>query len=192
MLGGQAANPPTPSCLTRQQIGDVALVASSLMLDAFRDGCRPHLAANAFLLRPAGTEYLARLRAEADRRFDSTNRLMASFFGGAPRPAEEIRGHIQALFAAGPAVGGIGTLDAPLCREIDEIIETMSPMSPEQSARFSAAFYSLILQVEARAAAARLTAAAAAAEGDTAAEGDAAAPAPNPPSGPPLPPICPE
>lgn len=188
MLSGQGASPPAaPLCLTRQQIGDVALVASSIMMDAVREACRPHLAANAFLIRPAGADYLTRLRTEADRRFGSATRLMALFFGGEALPAEEIRSRVGAM--VGAAEGGFGTFDAPLCREIDEITEAMSPMSPDQGARFSTAFYSLIQQLEARAAAARAAAAA------VATEGDAAASEPSPPGAPAMPampPICPE
>ena len=196
LLGSQAASPPpgppAPRCLTRQQIGDVAVVASSIMLDWVRDACRPHLAANAFLVRPAGTEHLARLRAEAGRRFESAARSLPRRFGE-PVTQEAFGTQLQTLMTLGASAGGFGTLDAPLCREIDELIETTSPMSADQGARFTAALYSLVLQMEARAAAA----AAARAKAESAArpadaEGEAAVPQADRPPQPALLPICPE
>jgi hypothetical protein len=201
LLGSQAASPPpvppAPQCLTRQQIGDVAVVASSIMLDLVRDACRPHLAADAFLVRPAGTEHLARLRAEAGRRFESAARSLPPGFGGEAVTLGTARTQLQTIMALGAAAGGFGTLDAPLCREIDELIETTSPMSADQGARFTTALYSLVLQFEARIARAAAAAAEAEAEAATAArpgdaEGEAAVAQADRPPQPALLPICPE
>lgn len=197
LLGSQAASPPpgppAPRCLTRQQIGDVAVVASSIMLDWVRDTCRPHLAASAFLVGSAGTDYLARLRVEAGRRFESAARNLPRSVGSEAVTPETFRTQLQTLMTLGVATAGLGGLDAPLCRDIDEIIETMSPMSADQVARFTAAFYSLALQVEARATAAAAARAAAesAAQPADAEEEAAEVQAARPPQ-PTLLPICPE
>jgi hypothetical protein len=195
MLSMQAASPPqAPRCLTRQQIGDIGVVASSILLDVMSDSCRPHLAASAFLSQPTGTAYLARLRVEADRRFPSAARLIMSIFGGEAIPPEMTRAQVQEMAASAASLAGLGALDPPLCREIDEIIDTMSGMSPDQVARFAAAFASLGQQFAAREAAARATAQAAAAPAAAPGDGDGepAVPEAPRPSGPPLPPICSE
>lgn len=197
LLGSQAASPlpspPAPRCLTRQQIGDVAVVASSMMLDLARDACRPHLAASAFLVGSAGTDYLARLRAEAGRRFESAARSLPRRFGGEAVTPETVRTELQRVMTLDADAAGFGTLDAPLCRDIDEMIEATSPMSADQDARFTAAIYSFVLQMLARetaAAAARAAAQSAAQPAD--AEGEAAEVQAAQTLQSALPPICPQ
>ncbi len=194
MLSGQAATqaPAPAQCLTRQQIGDVTVVAFSVMLDGTREACRPHLPANAFIAQPAGSDYAARLRAEAQRRSASAAQGIARAFGGGEMPPEVIGTLIEGMMTPGAAAQAFGPGDAGLCREMNEIIEAMAPMSPDQLGRMTAAFISLAQQLEARfppAAEAAPEAESAAPSGEPEEEAAAAAPEAQRP---PLRILCPE
>ena len=151
MLSGQAATPaPAPAqCLTRQQIGDVTVVMYSVMLDGMREACRPHLAANAFMVQPAGADYGSRLRAEAQRRSASAAQSLARAFGG-EMPPEVVGTLLEGMMTPGAAAEAFGPGDAGLCREMNEIVEAMAAMSPDQLGRMTAAFISIAQQVEGR------------------------------------------
>ncbi|HYI48184.1 MAG TPA: hypothetical protein VEX35_06935 [Allosphingosinicella sp.] len=152
MLSGQAATPaPAPTqCLTRQQIGDLTVVVYSVMLDGMREACRPHLAASAFMVQPAGTDYASRLRSEAQRRSASAAQAIARAFGTGEMPPEVVGTLLEGMMAPGAAAEAIGPGDPGLCREMNEVVEAMAPMSPDQLGRMTAGFISLAQQMEGR------------------------------------------
>jgi hypothetical protein len=153
ILGSQAAAPPPapPGCLTRQQAGDLAVVVGAIFVESARNACRPHLAPGAFLGQPASAEYSARLREEARHRFasaaDGIGRASAAADAG---PMAMVRTMMSTMLAEG--VGGEFTamVDAPICRDVNDLVEVMSALPPDQIARFSSATMSLASQFAAR------------------------------------------
>jgi hypothetical protein len=138
------APPAPPRCITRQQVGDLAVVGSAVFVEGARNACRPHLAPGAFLAQPASAEYSARLRAEARGRFASAADGIAQLSAPADAgPMATVRTMMSSMLAEG--VGGEFTamVDAPMCRDVNDMIEVMSALTPDQLARFSSAAMSL-------------------------------------------------
>ena len=148
ILATKAAAPPAPPapprCLTRQQVGDLAVVGSAIFVEGARNACRPHLAPDAFLARPASAEYSARLREQARSRFASALDGIAQAAGPADSgPIAMARTMMSAMLAEG--IGGEFTamVDVPMCRDVNDMVEVMSALAPDQIARFSSAAMSL-------------------------------------------------
>lgn len=197
ILATQAAGPPAPPapprCLTRQQVGDLAVVGSAIFVEGARNACRPHLAPDAFLAQPASVEYSARLREQARSRFASALDGIAQAGGPADTgPIAMARTMMSAMLAEG--IGGEFTamVDVPMCRDVNDMIEVMSTLAPDQIARFSSAAMSLASQFAARMPPPAPPAPAPAPAGRTRRGPAASAVAPPPPPRPRPPILCPE
>ncbi|HEV7660580.1 MAG TPA: hypothetical protein VGO55_12125 [Allosphingosinicella sp.] len=194
ILATQPAPPPAAArCITRQQVGDLAVVGSAIFVEGARNACRPHLAPTAFLAQPASAEYSARLRQEARGRFASAADGIARASGEADAtgPIAMMRTMMSTMLAEG--IGGEFTamVDVPICRDVNDMIEIMSALAPDQLARFSSAAMSLGSQFAARMTLPAPPAPPPAPAG-RARRGSAANAAPPPPPRPRPPVLCPE
>jgi hypothetical protein len=146
LLGGQAANVPAPArCITRGEIGDLTLVGASVTVEVVRNACRTHLPETAFLVTPAGAEFSARLRAEGQHRLESALNGVGRLAGGDNSNMSQaaVRTFIRGMMVEGAGTDFAQYADASLCRDANEILEIASTLSPDQMARFVAAFASI-------------------------------------------------
>jgi len=145
LLSGQAPAAPDPvRCVTRDEIGDLTLVGASVAVEMVRNACRSFLPPTAFLASPAGAEFSARLRAEGQRRLDSAIDGVARLSGNPPNmPRATIRTFIRGMMTEGAGAEAARQVDAPLCRDVNEMMEIASTLSPDQMARFVGAAASI-------------------------------------------------
>jgi len=145
LISAQAQGGPGPTrCVTRAEVGDVTLVTASVAVAVVRNACRSFLPATAFLETPAGAAFSARLRADAEHRVDSALDGVARMMGnGTNLPREGMRAMIVGMMSEGAGTDLARQADASLCRDVNEMMEIASTLSPDQMARFAGAVASL-------------------------------------------------
>jgi hypothetical protein len=147
-LASQAASTPAapaaPHCLTRQQIGDISVVAMASMVETARNACRPHLPATAFLATPAAAEFSGQLRAEARQRLISAVAGITKMAPTRGMTPETLRSLGEQGLAEGTGAEFSAFLSPAICGDISEIMEIGAALSPDQMGRFFGAFGSLI------------------------------------------------
>lgn len=144
LVSAQAAAVPVPSrCITRGEVGDLTLVGTAIAIEVVRNACRTHLPETAFLATPAGAEFSARLRAEGQRRLDSAMAGIARLSSDSNMSSAAVETFIRAMMTEGAGADFARVADASLCRDANEIMEIASTLSPDQMARFVAAFASI-------------------------------------------------
>jgi hypothetical protein len=136
--------PSAPHCITRQQVSDMAVVSIAAMVESLRTACQTHLAPTAWLATPAAAEFSARLRGEAERRFESALTGIAGMFGGANIPPETVQSFRRELFSDGSATEFARLVNPAICSDANEMFEIGSTLSPDQMGRFFGAFASLV------------------------------------------------
>ena len=141
---GVPAPPSAPSCLTRQQIGDIAVVTMASMVETARNACRQHLPATAFLAKPVAADFSGRLRAEARQRLIPAIAGIARLGATGGLTPEALRTLGEQGLAEGSGAEYSAFLNPAICTDISEIIEISAALSPDQMGRFFGAFGSLL------------------------------------------------
>jgi len=145
LLSAPAASPPgAPRCLTRGEVGDLTLVAAAITVEGVRSACRTHLPETAFLASPAGVAFAGRMRAEGQRRLEPALNGVTRMAGERPNAGLAMVGTVvRGLMAEGSGTELARYADASLCRDANEILEIAATLTPDQMARFVAAFASI-------------------------------------------------
>jgi hypothetical protein len=145
LISAQAPGVPAPPtrCLTRTEVGDLTLVGASVAVEVVRNACRTYLPATAFLETPAGAAFSARLRVEGQHRLDSALDGVARMSGGANMPRTGVRAMIMGMMTEGAGTDLAQHADVSLCRDVNEMMEIASTLSPDQMARFVGAVASI-------------------------------------------------
>lgn len=142
LLLAQAAPVERP-CITHEEAGDMAVALLPFLVDAAAQRCRPHLAADSFLVTGAA-EWSARLRHDGAPRRASALRGIGKM-GGATPPAGA-GGEAAFDFLAQLATGSLTTGIRPEnCSQLDAIAESLAPLPTENLARLVSAGLSLAM-----------------------------------------------
>lgn len=152
LLATQAATAPPPPagprCLTRAQFGDLGVVGAAMFVSVAQNVCRQHLGSGAFLSSEAGNAYVATMRAEGRIRLPSMVDAVIPMMPGGPAASPTMmRGVFSALLADDAGREWAPMVNPALCRDADELIEAVSVMTPERTARFMGAMASLADQI---------------------------------------------
>ena len=146
LLLTQAA-PAAKPCITPQEAGDMAVAMLPSLVDAAAQRCRPHLAANAFLLTGAST-WTARLRQDAGPRRESALRGI-SLISGSSQPPSGADSEATFEFVAGLLSGVLmRDLDPASCDDVDAIARSLEPLPSDNIAHLVGATLSLAMAAE--------------------------------------------
>ena len=144
MINAQSSAPPPAACITRQQVSDMVIVMAPSMIDGVRNQCGSHLDATAFVMGPAARDMSERLRRAGEGRIDSAVDGFLLFSGEGRRPPRNVsRAMLVAGLSAGLAESVLGDLNARACRDANDLVESMSPLSADQVGRMFGAIMSL-------------------------------------------------
>lgn len=136
--------PPAPRCITRTQFGNLGVVGVAMFVGVAQNVCRQHLRPGAFLTSEAGNAYISNMRTEGRSRLPSTLDAMIPMMPGGPAASPTMmRGVMGALLADDAGREWAPMVNPALCRDADEVIEAVSVMTPERTARFMGAFAAL-------------------------------------------------
>lgn len=143
LLLGQAAA-AEGSCVTREQVGDIAIVLVPELVGAVAEKCRPHVAETAFLATGAD-DYLARLQAAADSRRQSAIRTFGRASGVAE--AEKEAGEMGLGMFMGMLRGGVAAGVKPeACADLDRMLAALAPLPPENLGILAGSAFALVEQ----------------------------------------------
>ena len=132
LLLAQAAPAERP-CITHEEAGDMAVALLPFLIDAAAQRCRPHLAANAYLLNGAA-EWSARLRRDSVPRRAAALRGIAKMGGVTPPAGAGNEATFD--FIAQLATGSLtNDLQPENCGQIDTIAQSLSPLPSDNIAR---------------------------------------------------------
>lgn len=146
LLLTQAA-PAAKPCITPQEAGDMAVAVLPSLVDAATQRCRPHLAANAFLLTGAST-WTARLRQDAGPRRESALRGISLISGNSQAPAG-VESEATFEFVAGLLSGVLmRDLDPASCGDVDAIARSLEPLPADNIAQLVGATLSLAMAAD--------------------------------------------
>ena len=146
LLLAQAA-PAEQPCITPQEAGDMAVALLPSMVEAVATRCRPHLAAEAFLLTGANP-WIERLRRDGASRRASALRGIGLISGGAAPPSEANEATFD--FVAQMFAGVLTReLKAEYCGDIDTIARSLAPLPPDNIAQLVGASLSLAMVTQA-------------------------------------------
>ena len=148
LLVAQAQAAPTaPDCITHEEAGDTAVALLPYMIDGAAQRCRPHLAANAFLLTGAG-DWSARLRHDAAPRRASALRAISKM-GGASPPAGASGDATFEFVAQMMTATLLNGLKPEFCGQIDTIARSLSPLPADNIAHLIGATLTLAMTARA-------------------------------------------
>jgi hypothetical protein len=118
--------PAPPPCLTREEVGDMAIMLAPRLFGAVADRCRAQVGPGAFL-NTGWAAYRLRLETEAGPRRESAMRAFDKMSGGEALPAEQ-RGTAMELMSAmmTAAVGAALPLDT--CADVDRMLGALAPL----------------------------------------------------------------
>lgn len=126
MLVAQAA-PAPPVCLTREEVGDMAITLAPRLFGAVADRCRAHVGPGAFL--NSGWEaYRMRLEAEAGPRRDSAMRAFDKMSAGGPPLDGAQQGAAMEMMSAMLTVGIGAGLPTETCGDVDRMLGALAPL----------------------------------------------------------------
>ncbi len=146
LLFSQAAA-PEQTCLTRQQVGDIAASLTPHLVGAVAAKCRPHVGASSFLA--SGSEdYLARLNSEAEARKESAGRAFTAIVpipGGDQQITQD--GMMQMMIGMIGAMAG-SAIKPESCADMDSILKAFSFIPPTELAQAIGAGFALAMAAE--------------------------------------------
>jgi hypothetical protein len=136
--GAQAAEPP--KCLTRAQINDATLFLLPSVLDAFAAKCRAALPANAYLLN-GGQALSKRLAATGGDHWQGAMSIVTQFAGDKKLPTTGLSPDTaRALIRDVLTSQVLDKLKASDCGRINEGLDILAPLPPENIGRMVALF----------------------------------------------------
>jgi hypothetical protein len=141
LLASQASATERP-CITRQQIADATVAIVPFLIDGARERCAAHLADSAFLARPSSLELAERLRSEADARRHSAAEGLRKFAEDGTMPGLSDSTVVQVM-GEGMTEAFLQAVDSTKCNTLDELFESLSPLTPTGIGRLSSAFFAL-------------------------------------------------
>jgi hypothetical protein len=132
------------NCLSRQSVGDVAIMLLPGIIDRVSDRCGPRLPASAFLKQPAARQLRDRVAAERAARTPSAARGFEEMSGGElPKGLSDAT--IVGLMSEGMPAELLpdSYLTQQTCTDADELLSAMAGMSVRQIGSFVSALLSL-------------------------------------------------
>ncbi len=144
LLAAPPQPPASPPCYDADEMADMAIVALPYVLEAGADRCRPHLAADSFLLGERGRSYRQQLREAGESRrasvIDAMRRVGVYDFPGGASDEERLES-VLASFAAGTFEG----ITPVRCQATDSLMEALSPLAPSGIGLAFASIYGLVV-----------------------------------------------
>jgi hypothetical protein len=134
---GQAAEPPR--CLTRAQINDATLFVLPSVLDALATKCRAALPANAYLLN-GGQALSRRLTATSGDHWQGAVSIVARLARKKQFPTDISPDTARALIRDALTNEALNKLKAADCGRINEALDILAPLPPENIGRIVALF----------------------------------------------------
>jgi hypothetical protein len=137
-----AAPGTAPTCVTKRQIADAAMVLAPYVVEAVTDKCRPHLAADTFLVAK-GDALHARLKAEGVGREASAGAAVMAIMGPEVPPVKDTASLVAVM---GSMASGLMAKDLPVahCAELSGIMEALAPLPAENFGMIAASMAGII------------------------------------------------
>lgn len=140
---------PAPTCLTREQVGDIAIAVLPFIIESARSHCGPHLPPNAFIATERSAAMATAIReVAAPRRAAAATAFRIMAGRSLPRGiSDRTLGQMMGETMAGELMP---SLDAQVCRNLDALLDNMSLLPPERIGSFLGAFFALALRAAQR------------------------------------------
>ena len=143
LLGVHSASHAAAStCISRQQVADMTIALLPPLIDESRDTCADRLPAGAFINAPQAAEMAGRFRAAAIPRTASAAEGLRKL-GQTEMPEGVSDETMVKLMGEMLPSMAFKAADADVCGNLNAILESLAPLTPDQAGRLVAAFFAL-------------------------------------------------
>lgn len=129
-------------CISRQQVADMTIALLPPLIDESRKTCSDRLPAGAFVRAPRAMEMATRFRAAAALRTASAAEGLRRL-GQTEMPEGVSDETMVKLMGEMLPSMAFKSADADVCGNLNDILESLAPLSPDQAGRLMAAFLAL-------------------------------------------------